>query len=71
MIVTRFIEYTDKQGFRSLVNLDLVKSVVDLNKQVRIETDGECVTLSIAYETFKAWLNEGNKAPILSAGSAL
>lgn len=69
--MTRFIEYVDKRGDRSLVSLNLVESITDKNKSVIISFKGERVTLAISYETFKAWISEGDKSPILAAGNAL
>lgn len=68
--MTRFIEYTDKQGCRQLVNLCRIDCVVDLNKTLRIIKDKESFVLPIAYETFKAWVRN-DKNPILSAGDVL
>jgi|GEM_PF-4307091 hypothetical protein len=69
--MTRFIEYTNKQGCRLLVSLNLVNSVIDKNKEIIVYAGEESITLAISYNTFKAWLLEGDKSPILSAGSAL
>lgn len=69
--MTRFIEYTDKQGVKSLVNLSLVNSVIDRNKEIILSIGEGNITLAISYNTFKTWLLEGDKSPILSAGYAL
>lgn len=69
--MTRFIEYTNKQGRRLLVSLNLVDSVIDKNKEIIVYAGEESITLAISYNTFKAWLLEGDKSPILSAGNAL
>lgn len=68
--MTRFIEYTDKQGCRLLVNLNLVNSVIDKNKEIIVSAGEEPVTLAISYNTFKTWIQD-DKSPILSAGTVL
>lgn len=70
MIMTRFVEYRDKQGCRQLVNLGLVDYVIDLNKTIRVVIGEESFILPIAYTTFKEWLRNDTN-PILSTGDAL
>lgn len=69
--MTKFIEYTDRQGCRSLVSINLVDTVADNNKTIILSVNKESITLAIAYETFTAWIKDGDKSPILSAGTAL
>lgn len=68
--MTKYIEYTNKNGVRSLVNLSQVSSVIDRNKTVIVEVGDDNIELSISYDSFKAWVKD-NESPILPAGAAL
>lgn len=68
--MTKYIEYTNKNGVRSLVNLSQVNSVIDRNKTIIVVVNDEQVELPISYDSFKAWVKD-NESPILPAGAAL
>lgn len=68
--MSKFIEYTDAHGVRSLVSLFRISSVIDRNKSILLILDDEKINLPIAYSTFKNWIDEGESS-ILSAGNAL
>lgn len=53
------------------MSLNLVDTVADNNKTIILSVNKESITLAIAYETFTAWIKDGDKSPILSAGTAL
>lgn len=68
--MSKFIEYTDARGVRSLVSLCHINSVIDRNKSIIVVLGDEKVNLPIAYSTFKKWIEEAESS-ILSAGTAL
>ncbi len=66
----KFIEFTDKDGRKMLVNLSQVERIIDRNKTIEMVMGENTYTLSLAYSTLKSWLLS-NESPILQAGNAL
>lgn len=70
MIMTKFIEFTDQDGNRTLANLNHIDTVIDESNTIVIFLNNNPIYLPVSYETFKRWINDVQSA-ILEAGAAL
>lgn len=63
----RFIQYTNKDGRKVLVNLNQVDKIVDDNKCIYLYLKDEVLKLPISYTTLISFLEKGDKT-ILTGG---
>lgn len=66
----KFIEFTDRDGNRTLANLNHIDMVIDQNNTIVIFLNNNPIYLPINYDAFKRWVNDAQSA-ILEVGTAL
>ena len=67
----RFIEFTDKEGHRVLLNMNQIERIIDRNKTSILVLKEKSITLSLAYAAIISWLKAPSQSPILEVGPVL